>query len=498
MEVRIQILLLFVPEDLETIMAQLVARPTDTELLYFNGVSALTGEYLVAPCTLADLAGFARAAVVEREKDVGPKLGLPLHVDPCDIAQSGWGIVFHADEDPDVRNALACLIEHRRNQVGKEQLVKVLEYKTGMNRAQWLAKYKVAPGSVVPSRVPYYLLLIGSPSLIPFTFSSLLDTEYAVGRLEFSRPEEYARYAQSVIDYETKADQLTSSKTVAFFATRHALDGSTRLSADHLINPLADGYESDGVKYESVPFRCGFRCQKIWGPEATKDALRNVFLPQDGRAPAVLFSATHGVAGWDPGDPEQLESQGALLCQNWPGLGGIDASQYFTGLDLPDNAKIHGMIAFMFACFSIGTPQFNRFLHKRDTPPPEIAKAPFFARLAQKMLSHPGGGALACIGHVDRAWPTSIAPTGVGPQVQPFQNLLESLLNGIPAGQALQDINQTFAVLSASLASLLEDIGYGARVPDEELAQRWLERNDAEGYTVFGDPAVRLRVKELV
>jgi hypothetical protein len=465
----------------------------DDNTVYLNGVNALTGQYLVPPAPVTAFAGLIKGQPEDPQMRTlsrmgemlgSQHLGLPIERDPRDLTQAGWGIVFSTDERQEVRQALEPLIAHRRARVGDESLVKVLEYKSGEARAQWLARHKVAAGSVDPAKIPYYVLLIGTPTQIPLTFGFLLDVEYAVGRLAFDTAEEYAAYARSVVDYESQETAVTTAKEVLFFATRHPLDGATQLSADKLVRPLE----------QSTPAKYGFRTRTMWGKEAKKAALAEAFR---GKPPAVLFSATHGMAGWPAGDPAQIDRQGALLCQDWPGLGAIETDHYFSAADLPGDAHVHGMIAFLFACYSVGTPQFDRYLHQTNTPPPVIAKAPFFARLPQTLLAHRNGGALACVGHVERAWGCSIAPDGAGPQLIPYANTLGSLMTGVPVGHAVQDFNHRFASLSADLSSLLEDIGFGSSVPDKTLASRWLERNDAEGYVVFGDPAVTLRVEDL-
>ena len=61
----------------------------------------------------------------------------------------------------------------------------------------------------------------------------------------------------------------------------------------------------------------------------------------------------------------------------------------------------------------------------------------------------------------------------------------------------MKDINERYAVVSTSLTSLLEKPSFGAQVSDFELANSWVERNDAGGYFVIGDPAARLRVDAL-
>jgi hypothetical protein len=200
---------------------------------------------------------------------------------------------------------------------------------------------------------------------------------------------------------------------------------------------------------------------------------------------------------WPKGHAGQLAGQGALLCQDWPGFGTMKPEHYLAAADVPANAKLHGTIAFHFACYGAGTPEKDRFAHTPGAQPPAIADAPFVSALPRKLLTHPNGGALACIGHVERAWGYSIVGQNTGPQLIPFQNAIGRMLIGQPAGYALKDFNEKFAALSASLASMLEQVGFGSFVPDDELAAAWTERNDAEGYLLLGDPAVRLRVDAL-
>jgi hypothetical protein len=58
----------------------------------------------------------------------------------------------------------------------------------------------------------------------------------------------------------------------------------------------------------------------------------------------------------------------------------------------------------------------------------------------------------------------------------------------------MKDFYERYASLSVSLSDMLEQLSFGASVPDADLASAWIARNDAEGYLILGDPAVRLRV----
>ena len=92
----------------------------------------------------------------------------------------------------------------------------------------WLKRHGVYPGSVAPTKVPYYLLLIGGPESIPFDFQYLLDIEYAVGRLCFDHADQYRLYAESVVDYE-KAQAAPTSRQMVYWGTRHPRDRATEI-----------------------------------------------------------------------------------------------------------------------------------------------------------------------------------------------------------------------------------------------------------------------------
>ncbi|MCP4658834.1 MAG: hypothetical protein GY856_25770, partial [bacterium] len=387
---------------------------------------------------------------------------------------------------------------------------------------EWLARQGVGAGDVQPAKVPYYLLLIGEPARISYDFERLLGLEYAVGRLSFERASDYRRYVESTIDHETSAG-VPQAKTTVFFAPRHPFDPVTRATADLLVRPLMEGLPAVGGEpaQPGVAERCGFATVSLRGEDATRANLGELLHARSGsRPPALIFAAAHGL-GWPQGHPRQVAAQGALLCQDWPGLGRIDPSQCFGAGELTAEACVHGTIAFFFVSYGAGTPECEGFLHEPGKPPPRIARQPFVASLPKRLLAHPRGGALAVIGLVERAWGSpgggqmggspgggqiggslgggqmggySIASTA-GDSLRPFQNALGGLLAGWPVGHAVREFNQRYAALASSLSAMRKKMRFGARLSDREVAAAWVERNHSQSYVVVGDPAVRLRVE---
>ncbi|WP_020471363.1 hypothetical protein [Zavarzinella formosa] len=471
--------------------------------IILNGINGATGEYLVAPITPSDAVKIASgrptdSAIGSWFKAIAsvfkrPKLGLPMDVDPTNPGRAGWAIVLPAGCSQELKSAVQPLIERRKNVVPPDRC-KVFEYRPGETMRKWLARHGVAPGSVVPTKVPYYVTLVGGPTEIPFDFQYLLDVEYAVGRLAFDTPEQYRLYAESVAAYET-ATSIKNAKEVTYWGPRHPADRSTQMSADSLIRPLMEGMPAAGDQAGEAPIATekGFRSKCFLAADSTKARLLETLHPTTGTAPpAVLFTASHGM-GWPKDDPRQLTAQGALLAQDWAGFGQVSPAHYLTAPEVEAGANVSGLVAFLFACYGAGTPATDAFLTERGRGPTDIASAPFVGALPQRLLSHPNGSALAVVGHVERAWGYSIRPTGAGSQIGPFRDFLARVLSGEPVGHATKNFSERYAVLSTALASALDESSKEAKVSPQEIAAMWVERNDAQNYVVLGDPAVKLR-----
>jgi hypothetical protein len=74
---------------------------------------------------------------------------------------------------------------------------------TPQTAQQWTQQHGASlTAPVVPSVVPYYVLIVGSPERIPFSFQFDLSAQWLVGRLYFDDIADYGRYAAHVIAQE--------------------------------------------------------------------------------------------------------------------------------------------------------------------------------------------------------------------------------------------------------------------------------------------------------
>jgi hypothetical protein len=350
---------------------------------------------------------------------------------------------------------------------------------------EWLCRHDVAPGDTEWEKVPFYLLIVGSPGSIPFEFQYLLDVQYAVGRIDFDTAEEYAAYVRSVLSYE-QAEEKLAAREVVYWGPNHAGDIATELSTECLLGALSANDSN------CIATKRRFRKTAHLREKGTKTNLaETLHRPASAVPPALLFAAAHGLS-WARGTPEHVSAQGALLGQEWELYDAVTPNHCLAASDIGPTARVHGMIAFMFACFGAGTPAFDSYRTRRADPLATIADRPFTAPLPRRLLGHPAGGALAVIGHVDRAWGFSIQPRGFTPKIGRFRNCIEVLLRGLPAGLATTDFSQRYAMLSTNLLAHLDSAPANDQT-DREIAWAWIERNDSQNYVLLGDPAARLR-----
>jgi hypothetical protein len=477
-----------------------------------NGVDGETGDYLF-PETASDealLLARGRLFPPDHEADLRERahLGRQAHLgliggDPTDLRVAGWGVVFPEGGDAKVKAALEPLLRHRCQQAGSERY-KELVYREGESKPDFLGRYRAGPGPVDPTRLPYYLLLAGSPTEIPFELQFHLDAQYAVGRVHFDdlddtdRYDCYHRYAIKVVAAETSRLRRLPRRMTIFAPCTNG-DVATDLMHRHLVEPLETALGVARRNQYAIPWNetkaqlearlRTWRICTVAGAKASKETLLGLMGGEN--APALLFTACHGI-GYVPPDPRQRSGQGALLCAEWQGPGaGITPDCYVAARDLQDLSP-GGLITFHFACYSAGTPATNHFVHRGPDERRILAPDPFVAALPQRLLAHPTGGALAVVGHIDRAWGFSFYSLLAGAQVQAFAATFVNLLGGSPIGCAMEAFNQRYSDLAVDVLSHLQGPGDVERARAVAL---WTALLDARNFVVLGDPAVRLHVE---
>ncbi len=478
-----------------------------SEQIFSNGVNGATGDYLRPAMTARQIAqiaqgdsaapdsrwarsrknGYLAALKAWVERITRDHLGPCEGIDPRDLSQTGWGVVFARDADPAAVEALSELLEHRRRQAsgGREHYFRVFKgddgYRPGEEKWDFLNRHHAGFGPADPDNVPYYLLLVGGPQEIPFRFQYELDVEYAVGRLDLAAAEDYAAYAGAVVAAEGRA---LPRPRAAFFGVRNADDVTTHQSADFLVEPLAETVELEHPEWQ---------VDLALGEQATKSRLSRILGGEE--TPAFLFSASHGVA-FPHGHRRQLAHQGAVLCQDWPGprawKEGVPEAHYLSAADVGASARLRGLIAFHFGCYGAGTTRLDAYAHRGQGAPEPRAPHDFVAELPRRLLGHPGGGALAVVAHVEQCWGYSYLGMEGGERLQTFGSTLKRLFEGHPVGSAMEYFNRRYAEISTVLAGELKSLRYGKTPDERKLTRLWTAETDARSYIVLGDPAVRL------
>lgn len=491
-----------------------------------NGVYIDTGNLMCAP---TDARTMAPAALEQQKRDKGEmrrlkyldssrntahygvaSFVLDAQSDYADLRIMGWGVIFPRAVTPeevkrqsDIRNALQPLLDHRRQQAGP--LYREILGHSGYGKANgdWLSfavycKNTLGIEASVPcdpSKFPYYVMLVGSPREIPFEFQYKLDSIYGVGRLDLGDDlDAYATYAANVVAAETGGLQV--ARDLAMWATVNPNDGgATALSRAQLAGPLIKQLSGD-MKLQGWKYRTYFE------DDATRARLET--LMGGSETPALLFTAGHGAGIQNFKEAKTgIRNLGSLITQEWNGRGSgpLNDSMLFTADHLTSSANLRGSIIFNFACYGGGTPEFNEIDpgRKSGADREQIAPYPMVSPLHQKVLGL-GRGALACIGHIDRAVTYQLpeADGRLGNRLVPFRSAMSDLMKGLPVGKATEDMNARYQAIGAGFLDEMTDLDLSSsseEVGDQVLdtfMDNWTMYFDARNVVVNGDPAVRL------
>ena len=338
--------------------------------------------------------------------------------------------------------------------------------------------------------VPHYILIVGSPQLIPFKLQSFLDTFASVGRLDFDTLDDLNAYIRKVIRLEGTPQPVVSREAL-LFATDQGLPDPTFYSRRYMVEPLKDYIET----HMHVPTHF------LAGSDATKS---NLAAALAARTPALVYSASHGLAATRQPLDYQVRYNGALCCQT---RNRFSPPELFSADDVPLNRPfMEGAVFFQFACFGYGTPASSDFNHWMYDRPQQFSGQAFVSALPKRLLAHPNGP-LAYIGHLDSALLHGFAnpddPQGGGrwgARMSAYVGVINKILGVKSSGMAMQDINDRFNAANFAITNTYDRQRRGTLQWNEQtemrLVDNWLARTDAQNFMILGDPAVRLRLPE--
>jgi|ERR1044072_2860336 hypothetical protein len=401
------------------------------------------------------------------------------------IRTGGWGVILGADTSPQVRQALQPLLEHRQAEAG-DRYGEFYLNTSSETASEFLLRHGVGPGPANPRRVPYYILLVGSPEEITFPFQYQLGVQHGVGRVFFKSPDGYYNYATNVVAAE-KSDKLTR-KRFAFFVPAHIRDPITQdmfALALRLENFLSSRFSAWEI--------CRFDHSR-----ATKTTLAEILASRE-RMP-LLLTLSHG-ARFDSGHPLQASNEGGILCaefyeKNASGIASNMTNEVmFCKDDIPNMSGANVDILILDACRSAGTAEFDDLPSTAPTDNRRrLAPSDRLAPLPLGLLSSFADGPLAVIGHVNDPSNLSFKWRGVWTESQTYEITLSRLLEGYPVGFAVKPYVQKFVDILAMIHPFNTNLS-GHGIDDDTQEELYRMAIGERNLIILGDPAVRIRVK---
>lgn len=140
-----------------------------------------------------------------------------------------------------------------------------------------------APRGIAPGRLPWYLLLVGSPEVLPWSVQYVLNTCGFIGRLALD-DDALERYVGALLSNWSGAACRPDRPVV--WGVDHGGTDITRLMRQSIADPVAERLASDTQINGNV--------RKITGPGASAAALISALSEAN---PALVVTTSHGMTG---------------------------------------------------------------------------------------------------------------------------------------------------------------------------------------------------------
>jgi len=458
----------------------------DGKLLFEPAEEALIAKSLLAALKREISGVRASAAITDRGVKLRGEIKRRV-VDAGDPREVGWSfLVAHNDpQRADIERILRPLAAYR----GMPDPAVPLVF-GGEQGGEWLQEaYFGLPLDGKP--VPQYVLMVGEPSYLPFKLQSVLGTVANVGRVSFGL-DELEQYVQKILRIENSPEPAVQRQVILFGPDEDGESDPTYFSRKYMVEPLRD----------HVRDKLGFEVTSLIGADATKESLVRILREAN---PALVYTASHGLAASARNRTIQLRYNGAICCRTDSGRI-MDA--LFSADDVPaDEPFLEGCVFFQFACFGYGTPAESDYSHWLRGIPTQYAPGDFLAALPRRLLAHPRGP-IAYIGHLDTAFLHGFvdprdphAPQRWDTRIQPYVHAVNQLLSVQPSGLAMEHMVKRLNVANQLLIIYYDRQRRGALDVNADstriLIDNWIFRSDAQNYMILGDPAARLRIPDV-
>ncbi len=334
-----------------------------------------------------------------------------------------------------------------------------------------------APRGSGPGRLPRYLLLYGSPEVLPWDLQYVLNSAAFVGRLDLE-DDGLERYVEALMSgWKGAACQPTQP---VVWAVDHGASDITSLMRHAIAEPVANALAKDPD--------IGQRLRKLAGSDATAGGLADTLAE---RRPALIVSTSHGMTG-PLADPTLMAAQlGFLVDREHAALGSEELLKKWQ----PD-----GAIWYAHACCSAGSDSRTRFkeLVAAGSSVERVltAVAGLGARVAPlpRRLLGAEKPLRAFVGHVEPTFDWTLrAETGQTLTTTIKRALYNHLYSAQPVGLAFQDVYRHVGELFAQWNQAFDEVNQGVVDARWAALRSQLTALDRQSMVILGDPTACLQ-----